>query len=108
MRPQDIEMFERYYQAPDRQRRHRREGYVYFVQRGTDGPIKIGWSVNPRKRLSSLRSASAESLTLLKVEWTSRKRERQLHELLAEHRITGEWFHPAPEVLRAAGIRPTE
>jgi len=35
---------------------------VYFIQRGEDGPIKIGWSNSVRTRLATLQTAHHERL----------------------------------------------
>lgn len=75
------------------------ERVVYFVQAGDDGPIKIGSTGNPRHRLAMLQSAHYDLLTMLGTCGGGFAREYALHEELAAHRIRGEWFAPAPEVL---------
>jgi hypothetical protein len=64
---------------------------VYFAER--QGQIKIGISLVPEERCRQLRAR------LLATEPGGRGREWQLHLLFAEHRIDGEWFKPAPELL---------
>ena len=72
------------------------------MQRGDDGPIKVGISVNAKKRLKTLQTGNAEKLKLLRV-FTMRDVEKAIHgELEREARLHGEWF-PAellPNILR--------
>lgn len=71
---------------------------VYFIQRG-DGPIKIGYSKNPKGRLSALQTGIPERLTLLGVVPGGKAREQELHREFGRTRIQGEWFHPSPSLL---------
>jgi hypothetical protein len=68
--------------------------FVYFIQRGEDGPVKIGFSKNPRGRLSSLQCGIPERLTLLGVIPGGKEREQELHREFGKARINGEWFYP--------------
>jgi hypothetical protein len=69
-----------------------RELRLYVIQRGDDGPIKIGISRQPKQRLRSLQTGSAEKLTLLRV-YRMADVERAIHiELERESRLNGEWF----------------
>lgn len=72
--------------------------YVYAISRA-DGPIKIGFTTQPRRRRSGLDTASPAKLDLLFFVEGSRAHERHLHQVLAAHRIRGEWFSPHPVVL---------
>jgi len=68
---------------------------VYFIQAGgDDGPVKIGWSLNPMKRLRSLQTGSGQVLRLLAVMPGDRKKERAMHRAFSSRRIHGEWFNP--------------
>jgi hypothetical protein len=71
---------------------------IYFVQRGTDGPVKIGKAVDPHARVRALQTANPEPLTLLAVAPGNRRREAQIHRRLASFRINGEWYKPVPEL----------
>lgn len=66
--------------------------WVYFMRH--DQIIKIGYSKNPRKRAAAL--ASAE---ILATEPGGVERESELHSRFRAHRLHGEWFTPAPELL---------
>ena len=75
---------------------------VYFVQSGTDGPIKIGSSEDLASRLSTLQTGCAEPIRLLgAVRVSDPVVERRLHRHLSEHRLRGEWFAPHPDVFAA-------
>ena len=71
---------------------------VYFVQAAC-GPIKIGWSKNLDQRLATLQRYSAEKVTLLATMRGALLLEQELHERFAAHRLHGEWFSPAEELL---------
>jgi hypothetical protein len=69
--------------------------WVYFIQAGEGGPIKIGFTaLNPRQRLSTLQIGNAESLNLLGAAAGTYQDEQQIHEQFAAARIRGEWFAP--------------
>lgn len=71
---------------------------LYFVQAET-GQIKIGIATNLRKRMSGLQGASPVKLTLLLAVHGGRTAEATLHQKFDAHRLHGEWFGPAPEIL---------
>jgi len=75
---------------------------IYFIQRGVDGPIKIGVAADPYERLSSLQTASPEKLILLGC---VRGSETGMHQKFRKHRISGEWFKPHKDVLRFVRLR---
>lgn len=60
--------------------------FVYFIRSGEAGPIKIGWSVNPRKRLAMLQTGCAETLTLMAIVGGQREDEQFFHAKWATHR----------------------
>lgn len=69
-----------------------RSEQVYVIRDRKTRHVKIGISIDPRKRLSSLRTGSPTGMDLL---WTSpggRPLERYLHDRFSAHRIRGEWF----------------
>lgn len=70
---------------------------VYFIQRGSSGPIKIGATAgDPHVRLSELQIASPETLYLIGF---FRGSEADMHERFEAHRISGEWFSPHEDIL---------
>lgn len=73
-------------------------GFIYFIQVGHEGPVKIGWSANPTKRLASLQTAHHEKLYLRGCKQGSSQDEASLHAELRQYRINGEWFDPHDDV----------
>lgn len=65
---------------------------VYFIQQGTDGPIKIGKADRPFQRLVELQTAHADELRLLGVLRGGLDLEAELQARFADGHIRGEWF----------------
>lgn len=74
--------------------------WIYFIQHGAGGPIKIGIAKDVERRLASLQSASPVPLHVLGAVRGTERGERQLHLRFAKHRIRGEWFQPVEDLLR--------
>jgi hypothetical protein len=72
--------------------RESRPGFVYFVQAGQDGPIKIGFAANVGARLSELQTASPEPLTVLATIEGTLQTEAEVHRYFQAYRLRGEWF----------------
>jgi hypothetical protein len=78
------------------------ESFVYFIQAGEDGAIKIGvTSDDPERRRNQLQVGNPAVLKLLGAIKGDHARERQLHRDLSEWRLEGEWFKPDPTVIAA-------
>jgi hypothetical protein len=73
--------------------------FVYFFQRGEDGPIKIGFATNPDSRKAQMQTALAEKLNTLLVIPGTRKTETYLHRKFDALRLMGEWFEPDDELI---------
>lgn len=75
--------------------------WVYFVQSGNGGPVKIGRSASPRVRISSLQTASPYDLRILAVMPGAAVVERAFHEAFVGDRIraNGEWFRPSTTLM---------
>jgi hypothetical protein len=71
---------------------------IYFMQRGSNGPVKIGTAVDPQKRMRTHQTSSAEPLGLLLVIAGSTKREAEIHAALIDSHISGEWYNPTSEL----------
>jgi hypothetical protein len=71
---------------------------VYFVQ-GILGAIKIGTTTDMPARIDALQTANPEKLKVLGWCPGGHRVERALHRRFARHRIRGEWFRPARELL---------
>jgi transcriptional regulator with GAF, ATPase, and Fis domain len=74
---------------------------VYFMQSGTSGPIKIGFTAKDdiRQRIANLQTASIEPLNLLGVMEGDATKEKELHHFFHSYKIRGEWFEPHPKLL---------
>ena len=76
---------------------------IYAVQMplpcGCPGPIKFGFATNVDTRIRALQVGSPYELTLLAVVEGDPVNEFEIHQQIANHRMRGEWFAPAPEVV---------
>jgi DNA-binding transcriptional regulator YdaS (Cro superfamily) len=81
-------------------------GSVYFFRAGESGPVKIGWTAaSPRARLMALQPGCWEQLIVIgHIPGQPIEVERQWHARFAELRLVGEWFTPAPHLLRAIAL----
>jgi len=77
---------------------HERDGHVYFVESGTEGPVKIGWSQDVERRIAELQVANAHKLRLLGVVPGTMKKEGELHATFSHLRMEAEWFQNSPEI----------
>lgn len=78
---------------------------IYFIQEGETGPVKIGLSVDPIKRLTSLQVGRRGRVRLLGVTGgpVTYADEAAIHSELAAHLVEGrEWFAPHPDVFKVA------
>lgn len=78
---------------------HDANTYVYAIQAGEDGPVKIGTALRPWERLATLQTANPVRLRGVAVWWGSQREERVVHELFADRRLEGEWFKPTDDLL---------
>lgn len=72
---------------------------LYFIRMGKSGPVKIGFSKNPNKRLESLQISSPERLIIIRVVEGTMWGERAAHRAFQKYRLHGEWFRFRPEML---------
>lgn len=66
------------------------DGFVYVMECG--GLYKIGWSVNPRKRVLTLQIGSPLPIKLVGVIEGSLTNEAEWHHAYRDKRVHGEWF----------------
>lgn len=72
---------------------------IYFLRPvGQDGPIKIGCSISPIRRLTAIQIWSPVKLEIAAVTSGGHEYERQLHARFARQRLHGEWFAPCPDL----------
>ena len=77
-------------------------GQIYFIETEDRKYIKIGYSVDPIKRMSRLGTLRPGGFALRIIGWMpgSPETERWLHHKFRDHRDNGEWFRNSP-ALRA-------
>jgi hypothetical protein len=76
-------------------------GHVYLIRVVDTNMVKIGYTTNPvRHRMSQLQVGNPNALEILALVETPRYKEieRELHQLLANRRVRGEWFNLQPDV----------
>lgn len=76
--------------------------WIYFIQEGTDGPIKIGRSSDPWKRVDALQAGNPRHLRLIACERVGKAahiRERDLRREYRATQLVGEWHGTTPELL---------
>jgi hypothetical protein len=75
--------------------------YLYAIGPENNGPIKIGFSKNPKRRIKSLQTSHPETLVIhCVVEFETDKAkylERFIHRDINYKRTKGEWFDMSPE-----------
>jgi hypothetical protein len=73
---------------------------VYFIQAGSkSGPVKIGCSSNPERRLMTLQASHFEILRLIRTVPGSNQEEIAFHHHFKAYRIRKEWFRWHPDML---------
>lgn len=81
--------------------------HIYIA--GTEeGPVKVGFSRNPRQRIATLNCASPNDIRLLhcyQVDCNPLHIERAVHSTLHSHRLAGEWFDVDSASAREALLR---
>lgn len=79
---------------------------IYFIQPVSGGLIKIGFAIDPQKRLAEIQRMSPATLQILATIEGDRKREAELHQRFAGLRIYGEWFRAEKRLLDFIGPIP--
>lgn len=75
-----------------------RTGFVYFIG-WAGGPVKIGVAIDVDIRLRTLQCACPYELAVLAKSPGGTAKERSYHRRFAAHRLHGEWFERAPEIV---------
>jgi hypothetical protein len=74
--------------------------YVYFIQEKAGGPIKIGFSKDPQKRLSEIQTGYPRELMILAIMPGGRVQEREIHRRFGMNRMFGEWFKDDEKLMK--------
>ncbi len=82
------------------------ESFVYFIQAGRKGPIKIGVAKDPSARFFDIQAACPLKLKIIGVMPGKRCLEADLHRRFRPQRLRGEWFHPSDELILFARQHP--
>lgn len=69
--------------------------YVYFVQAGTDGPVRIGTSTRVAHDLNMIQAELPFQLQVLRITRGDRSLEGRLHKALSEYCLRGDWYEPS-------------
>jgi hypothetical protein len=75
------------------------EGFIYFIQGECGGPIKIGYTADLKRRITSLQTGYPDRLELLLAFPGNQELEKTVHKIFEQYRLKGEWFQSSPEVL---------
>lgn len=82
-----------------------RRGFVYLIQEGDDGPIKIGAAHDPQKRAAMLQCGNPRELRIARLLLGDSETEHHLHAFWRPSaHIRGEWFGQGHEqaILKSA------
>lgn len=72
---------------------------IYFIQDSHTLNVKIGFTEGrPEDRLAALQTGNPSKLILIADFPGDRADEQRLHVRFAAHRVSGEWFKPAPDL----------
>lgn len=77
-------------------------GYVYFVGALEGSVIKIGWTLDPERRLLTLDCGSPVPLVLIGAMRGTQAEEAALHARFRAQRVKGEWFKACPDLVAIA------
>ena len=79
--------------------KNKKQSLVYFIQEGSNGAIKIGYSnQGVEKRLIELQVGNPRKLYVLRTIEGDKKLEHELHLFFAKYKLIGEWFYPSKEL----------
>ena len=67
---------------------------IYFIQAGDKGAVKIGFAKDVEKRFTALQTGNHETLKLLKEIQGEIELEQEIHSLLRNYHLRGEWYNP--------------
>lgn len=75
-------------------------GFVYFMQAGASGPVKIGFSgTSVERRIAGNQTGCPQPIALLGVVVGDIQLERRFHKAFRTCALRGEWFTPHPRLI---------
>ena len=75
-----------------------KEEYIYFIQQGDDGPIKIGYSTDVTERIRRMRTCSPYEIYIRLVISGNLDFEKNIHKKFKKYKMRGEWFQNTKEI----------
>lgn len=72
---------------------------IYFIRDEASGHLKIGYAVDPWRRLSKIQSDTPARVDIVAIEDGGVDREAELHLQFSHARSRGEWFRPADDLV---------
>jgi len=81
-----------------------RTGQVYFIQSENGGPVKIGFAVDVKSRISNIQTSRSDKVVLLATIDGTPELEASLHKRFSSSSIGGEWFSPSAELMEMIGV----
>jgi hypothetical protein len=79
-------------------------GKIYFIQAKSGGLIKIGFSIDLKRRLRTLQSHSPLPLKIVGSMDGSLEMEKEIHGKFNKTRERGEWFYPSEKLIKFIGF----
>jgi hypothetical protein len=73
--------------------------YIYCLQSGATGRIKIGTTAKPVSRFANYRTHSSEPLTIIGMWFGDVKAEARIHERFKVLKVSGEWFRESDDLM---------
>ena len=83
------------------------EGFVYIIHAVGTNRVKVGYSVEPTKRLLELQTGSPFPLALMGIREGTIALEQAIHRRLQEYHQVGEWFEIDPAQCLAIALAET-
>ena len=74
-------------------------GFVYFIQAGNNGAIKIGYTKDVDRRIKELQTSNPEKLNLLLKVGAEPNDEKVMHDKFKKYCINLEWYSSSEELL---------
>lgn len=69
------------------------EGWIYVIRMNMQSSaVKIGWAVDPMKRMTTLQTGNPVELELVSIVPGAVVAEKAIHKRLSHSRVRGEWF----------------
>lgn len=81
------------------------KGFIYFAVCDVLGVVKIGYTENPKSRLSAIQTGCPFPVRIAVTIPGTRQEERLIQKTLADHKVQLEWYwlnDPVKKIMQAA------